>query len=157
MLGDFGVGKTSLVDRFVRNRYAQDYDTTVGTRVESRTVTVAGGVGMKLVLWDIAGKTAVDALSQSYLRGAGGLLLTADGTREATLRDALGLLMQARDVLGECAVVLMINKLDLVDRWEIAPPTLAELRRTLPVVETSALTGDGVETAFSLLAQRLAS
>lgn len=156
MLGDFGVGKTSLVARFVRNTFSDQYLTTVGVKVDSREVTLAAGAVLKLVVWDIAGRSALDALNQSYLRGASGLLLIADGTREATLRAALDLLMQSRAVLPDAHAVLLVNKLDMVDRWEVAPGTLAELRRSLPVFETSARFGDGVEQAFADLAGRLA-
>ena len=155
MLGDFGVGKTSLVSRFVRNTFSEKYLTTVGVKVDSKATTLDDGRALKLVLWDIAGKNSLDALNLNYLRGASGLMLVADGTREASLRAALNLLMQARDVLADPAVILVINKLDLVDRWEVAPGTIAELRRTLPVIETSAQTGDGVENAFAELARKL--
>ena len=155
MLGDFGVGKTSLVSRYVRNTFSEKYLTTVGVKVDSKAMSLDDGRALKLVLWDIAGKNALDALNLNYLRGASGLMLVADGTREASLRAALNLLMQARDVLDDPAVVLVINKLDLVNRWEVAPGTTAELRRTLPVIETSAQTGDGVENAFAELARKL--
>lgn len=157
MLGDFGVGKTSLVARFLRGTFDDKYLTTVGVKVDSREVALADGCSLKFVLWDIAGKSALDALNQNYLRGASGLILVADGTREATLRTVLGLLMQAREMLANPQVVLLLNKLDLIDRWEVAPATLAELRHTLPVFETSARTGDGVDAAFTELAKRLAS
>lgn len=156
MLGDFGVGKTSLVARFVRNTFSEQYLTTVGAKVDSKEVALPSGETLKLVVWDIAGKSALDALNMSYLRGASGLLLVADGTREATLRAALDLLMQSRSLLPEAEVVLLVNKLDIVDRWEVAPATLAELRRSLPVYETSARFGDGVEAAFAELGRRLA-
>jgi len=156
MLGDFGVGKTSLVARFVRNTFSEKYLTTVGVKVDSRHVAL-DDANVKLVVWDIAGKSALDALNLNYLRGATGLVLVADGTREASLRTALNLLMQARDVLADPVVVLVVNKLDLVERWQVAPATVAELRRTLPVFETSAQTGDGVEAAFAELARRLAA
>jgi small GTP-binding protein len=155
MLGDFGVGKTSLVARFVRNTFSDQYLTTVGVKVDSKEVTLASAELLKLVIWDIAGRSALDALNQSYLRGASGLMLIADGTREATLRAALDLLMQSRTLLPEAHAVLLVNKLDMVDRWEVAPGTLAELRRSLPVFETSARFGDGVEQAFADLAARL--
>ncbi|HNR91403.1 MAG TPA: Rab family GTPase [Dokdonella sp.] len=156
MLGDFGVGKTSLVARFVRNTFSEQYLTTVGAKVDSKEVALPSGDVLKLVVWDIAGKSALDALNMNYLRGASGLLLVADGTREATLRVALDLLMQSRDLLPGAEVVLLVNKLDIIDRWEVAPTTLAELRRSLPVFETSARFGDGVEAAFAELARRLA-
>ena len=157
MLGDFGVGKTSLVARFVRNTFSDQYLTTVGVKVDSKEVMLASGSPLKLVVWDIAGRSALDALNQSYLRGASGLVLIADGTREATLRAALDLLMQSRALLPDAQAVLLVNKLDVVDRWEVAPGTLAELRRSLPVYETSARFGDGVEQAFATLAERLAA
>lgn len=148
MLGDFGVGKTSLVARFVRNTFSDQYLTTVGVKVDTREVGLDGRDPVKLVIWDIAGRSALDVLNMSYLRGASGLLLVADGTRESTLRAALDLLMQSRALLPDAHAVLLVNKLDLVERWEVAPATLAELRRTLPVFETSARFGDGVERAF---------
>ncbi|WP_440223697.1 Rab family GTPase [Dokdonella sp. MW10] len=155
MLGDFGVGKTSLVSRFVSNTFSERYLTTVGVKVDSREVLRDGADPVKLVLWDIAGRSALDALNTSYLRGASGLLLVADGTREATLRAALDLLMQSRALLPKAEAILLVNKLDLVDRWEIAPATLEELRESLPVYETSARFGDGVERAFADLAGRV--
>lgn len=155
MLGDFGVGKTSLVARFVRSTFSDRYLTTVGVKVDSKEVTLADGVVRKLVVWDIAGRSALDALGLHYLRGASALLLVADGTRESSLSSALNLLMQSRAVLPDALVALAVNKLDLVERWEVAPATLAELRRSLPVFETSALSGDGVESVFADLAARL--
>lgn len=155
MLGDFGVGKSSLVARFVRQTFSQQYLTTVGVKVDSKEVEYGAADPIKLVIWDIAGKSGLDALNMSYLRGASGLLLVADGTRESTLRAAIDLLMQSRSLLPDAQAILMVNKLDLVERWEVAPTTLAELRQSLPVIETSALSGDGVEQAFIEMARRL--
>lgn len=154
LLGDFGVGKTSLVSRFIRNTFSERYMTTVGVKVDSKEVSV-GADPVKLVIWDIAGKSALDALNQTYLRGASGIMLVADGTREPTLRSALYLLMQAKSLLQDPAAVLLVNKFDLIDRWEIQPSTLAELRKTIPVFEASARTGDGVEAAFQELARQV--
>lgn len=154
MLGDFSVGKTSLVARFVRNTFSEKYLTTLGVKVDTKEVTLPEG-SLKLVVWDIAGKGALDTLSLTYLRGADGVLLVADGTREATLRTALDLLMEARERMPGVHAVLVVNKFDLVDQWEVLPATLAELRASLPVFEASALTGDSVEAAFAELARGL--
>ncbi|HEU4665913.1 MAG TPA: Rab family GTPase [Dokdonella sp.] len=156
MLGDFGVGKTSLVARYVRSTFSDKYLTTVGVKVDSKDVALPGRGPLTLVLWDIAGRSALDAPSTTYLRGASALLLVADGTRETSLSSALTLLMQSRDTLPDAIAVLAVNKLDLVERWEVAATTLAELRRSLPVFETSALSGAGVEDAFAEVARRLA-
>lgn len=155
MLGDFGVGKTSLVARYVRSTFSDKYLTTVGVKVDRKEVVLPGRDPVKLVLWDIAGRGALDAPSANYLRGAAALLLVADGTREGSLGSALNLLMQSRESLPEATAVLAVNKFDLVERWEVAPDTLAALRRNLPVFETSALSGAGVEDAFAAIARRL--
>ena len=78
-----------------------------------------------------------------------------DGTREATFRSALYLQMQSKALLGDVPAVMMVNKLDLADRWEVTPLMVNECRKTNPVFETSALTGDGVEAAFAALAEAL--
>jgi small GTP-binding protein len=155
MLGDFGVGKTSLVSRFVHSTFSEKYLTTIGVKVDSKEVALAGRTPCKLVIWDIAGRSQLDALNMTYLRGASALLLVADGTRERSLHAALNLLMQSRTLLPDAAVVLAVNKLDLVEQWEVAPAALAELRRTLPVHETSARSGEGVEAMFADMATRL--
>jgi hypothetical protein len=155
MLGDFGVGKTSLIARFVRSTFSEKYLTTVGVKVDSKEIALPSRDALKLVIWDIAGRSALDALGAHYLRGSAGLLLVADGTRENSLSSVLNLLMQSRSLLPAAVAVLAVNKLDLIERWEVAPTTLAELRRSLPVIETSALSGDGVEDAFAELASRL--
>ena len=157
MLGDFGVGKTSLVARFVHSTFSDKYLTTIGVKVDTKEIALPGRPACKLVLWDIAGRSHLDALNMTYLRGATALLLVADGTRERSLHAALNLLMQSRTLLPDAVVVLVVNKLDLVEHWEVAPSALAELRRTLPVHETSARSGEGVEAAFADLAMRLLS
>lgn len=154
MLGDFGVGKTSLVARFAHNTFSGKYLTTVGVKVDSKTITLPGERKVTLVLWDFAGKDVIGELDQDYLRGAHGLILVVDGTREATLGTALQLRSQACDLLGEMPAVLLLNKVDLIDRWEFEPNALNEARSILPVFETSAKTGAAVEQVFSSLALR---
>jgi small GTP-binding protein len=157
MLGDFGVGKTSLVARFVHSTFSEKYLATVGVKVDSKEVDLPGRTSCKLVLWDIAGRSHLDSLNMTYLRGASALLLVADGTRERSLHTVLDLLMQSRTLLPSAEVVLAVNKLDLVEQWEIAPAAIEELRRTRPVHETSARSGEGVEAVFADIATRLAA
>jgi len=155
LLGDFGVGKTSMVARFVRSTFSEKYLTTVGVKVDSKEIERPERGPVKLVVWDIAGRDALDGMGRNYLRGASALLLVADGTRESSVASALDLFMQSRSVVPEAVAALAVNKFDLVDRWEVGPAALMEIRRSIPVFETSALSGDGVEAAFSDLARRL--
>jgi small GTP-binding protein len=155
LLGDFAVGKSSLVARFVRNTFSDKYLTTVGVKVDSRIVDLGDDRSVKLVVWDLAGKAELDSLNRGYIRGAHGVLLVADGTREASLRAALYLWMQSQKQLPGVPVVMLVNKLDLIDRWEVSAADVARLRESLPTFRTSARDGDGVEDAFAMLARAI--
>ena len=87
LLGAFGVGKTSLVRRYVDTIFSDTYLTTVGVKIDKKVMTV-GSEQMALILWDIAGEDAVSAVRVTYLRGAAGYLLVVDGTRPETLETA---------------------------------------------------------------------
>jgi len=156
LLGDFAVGKSGLVARFVRQTFSEKYLTTVGVKVDSKRIELSADLAVKLVIWDLAGKAELDSLNRSYIRGAHGLLLVADGTREASLRAALYLWMQSQKQLAGVPVVLLVNKLDLIDRWEVSTEDIARLQQSLPTWRTSAMDGVGVEEAFGELARRIA-
>lgn len=154
LIGDFGVGKTSLVSRFVNQVFSDKYLTTVGVKIDTKLIDSPGGP-MKLVIWDLAGKNALDAVRMNYLKGASGVLVVADGTREATVRSALFLLQQSRQIVPEAVALLLVNKYDLIGQWEVSAAALAELRRTLSVFQCSAKSGEGVEAAFQTLAGQI--
>ena len=158
LLGDFAVGKTSTVARSVRNTFSESYLTTVGVKVDTKTLTAADGDALRLVLWDIAGANALDQMRANYIGGTQGLLLVADGTRADTVTTALGLRDQANRLLGRVLpAVLLLNKCDLAGEWDVPPERIRELALQLPVFSTSARTGEGVEEAFLALAGAMAN
>jgi small GTP-binding protein len=155
MLGTFAVGKTSLVRRFVDTIYSDSYLTTVGVRVEKKVLRV-DDQALTMMLWDIYGEDEFQRVRMSYLRGASGYLLVADGTRRATLDRAMAIKEEAEKALGPTQFVIVLNKSDLVDRWEIEAEKEQELAgRGWGVVRTSAKTGEGVELAFATLARAM--
>ena len=157
MVGDFAVGKTSLVGRFVRATFGEQYLTTVGVKVDTKILQLPSGDSLKLVLWDIAGKSELAGLDTSYLRDAAGYLLVADSTRPETFASALDLQREVEGQLGPVPFTLLLNKSDLTDRQRIGSDQLDALAsRGWPHQRTSALSGDGVEAAFSQLGARLA-
>ena len=158
LLGDFAVGKTSTVARSVRNTFSDSYLTTVGVKVDTKTLTRADGGALRLVLWDIAGANALDQMRANYIGGSQGLLLVADGTRADTVATALGLRDQANRLLGRVLpAVLLLNKCDLAGEWDVPPERIRELALQLPVFSTSARTGEGVEEGFVALADAMAN
>ena len=155
MLGGFSVGKTSLVKRYVESVFSETYLTTVGVKIDKKTVAL-GDRPVSLILWDLAGEDDLASLRLSYLRGAAGYVLVADGTRPATLEMAFSIRKRVEADYGPLPFAMLINKYDLQDQWAISEEKLEELRRDgWWVRPSSARTGEGVEDAFTDLAQRV--
>ncbi|MEP6572593.1 MAG: Rab family GTPase [Gemmatimonadota bacterium] len=155
MLGAPGVGKTSLVRRFVESIFSDKYLSTIGAKVDRKVVSV-GGRELSFMLWDLQGEEEYEWIRMQYLRGAAGYLLVADGTRKSTLEIALGLQQNAEGRAGQIPFVLIVNKDDLKSTWEVQPEDLKPLQFAgWTVIETSAKSGGGVNEAFQLLAVRL--
>jgi small GTP-binding protein len=155
LLGGFAVGKTSLVSRFVHSMFSDKYLTTVGVKIDKKSVDV-DHQQVDLVIWDIYGEDDFQKVRLSYLRGAAGYLLVVDGTRRATLFTALALQASAEQTIGRVPFIMVVNKSDLTNRWEIEDDLLEQCsRRGWPVIRTSAKTGDDVENAFANLARAM--
>jgi small GTP-binding protein len=157
MLGGFSVGKTSLVKRYVHSVFSEAYLTTVGVKIDKKTVDLDGRT-VNLILWDLAGEDDINSFRITNLRGAAGYVLVADGTRPSTLDVALSLRERVEAEFGPLPFVLLLNKSDLKEQWAVSDTELAGLReRGWWVQPSSARTGEGVEDAFKDLAVRTTS
>lgn len=155
MLGSFAVGKTSLIQRFVSSKFPRKYQTTVGVMIDKKTVEI-GDQEVYLMLWDIYGQDEFRNVQTSYLDSASGYFLVVDGTRKDTLDTALALRKRVDEEIGGVPFVLVLNKADLKDEWEINRQAIEELSKSSwTVVETSAKTGEGVEKAFLSLTAKM--
>jgi small GTP-binding protein len=151
MLGSFSVGKTSLVRRFVESIFSDAYQTSIGVKIDKKVVR-SGNEDVTLVLWDIHGEDVYQKIRMSYLRGMSAYLLVADGTRRQTLDDALALNERVVEEAGKVPAILVINKSDLAEKWEIDAARESELTAAgWTIIRTSAKTGDSVEEVFSKL------
>jgi small GTP-binding protein len=156
MIGDFSVGKTSLVARFVRQAFSEKYMTTVGVKIDTKLVKTQDGREVKLILWDIAGNDALTTATTSYLRGAAGFLLVVDGTRRPTFDSALNLQKAVTAQIGDKPFVVLLNKADLTDQWEIDESLIEEKKQQgWKILSTSAKTGMNVEETFIDLATQM--
>ncbi|OQX25873.1 MAG: GTP-binding protein [Desulfobacteraceae bacterium IS3] len=155
MLGAFSVGKTSLVQQFVKSIFSDKYLTTVGVKIDKKAVT-AEGKEVELLLWDIYGEDEFQKVNASYLRGASGYFLVVDGTRKNTIDTAFKLQKRAEDAAGKIPFILLFNKADIENEWEIEPNTFENLSKDgFTLMKTSAKTGLGVEEAFLLLTEKM--
>ena len=153
MVGDFGVGKTSSVSRYVENVFSEKYQTTIGVKVDTKIVQ-SDSSSVKMVIWDIAGRNKFGNVEFTYLRGSAAYVLVVDGTRETTMVSALDLRKSIESRYGKLPCIMLLNKADLVDQWVISDEVISGLREEgIPVFLTSAKTGDEIESAFTKLSQ----
>lgn len=148
--GSFGVGKTSLFNRFLFNSFSEKYLTTIGVKVDKKTVHV-DGEEVSLILWDISGEVTQDKVPKSYFLGSSAVIYVFDLTRPLTLQNMEQDLALIEQMLPGCLVSVVGNKKDLVDENGWAQWWPSNDRITL----TSAKTGEHVEDVFMAIARKL--
>ena len=160
LLGDFAVGKTSLMRRFVYDLFSDKYVSTIGVRVSRKTVAIPVGgdvVELTMMLWDLGGSEEFNLMRASYLRGAVGAVLVCDLTRPGTLDTIRTYADELLSVSPGSHFVLAANKCDLADQRRITVEQIevAAADVSAPYYYTSAKTGDEVETLFRHLGRLL--
>ena len=161
LLGDGGVGKTSLIRRFVVDQYSDDYITTVGTKVSKRSVSLghpASEIEMSMQIWDVLGQKGYSGVQETAMKGAQGVLLVYDVTAEDSRRSLEDYWLPAVwRLAGRVPMVVAGNKADLVaDRiWASEYAYFLGQKYACPAILTSAKTGDCVALAFKSLAEKI--
>ncbi len=156
LLGEFSVGKTSLIRRFVEGRFDEKYLSTIGVSISRKSLR-RDGYGLDLIIWDLAGGEEFAGVNAAYLRGSAGGILVCDLSRPETLDVVRSSALLARAVNPQIALVLAANKCDLVsDRTAISPflETLSG-ETAAPWLYTSAKSGEQVADLFESLASEI--
>ncbi len=155
LLGDFAVGKTSLVRRYVYSIFEDRYLATIGVRVSRKVLHFANAATgdettLMLMLWDIAGSDVFSRMRASYLRGAGGAVLVCDLTRPETLPNLKESLAVLSDLKMDIPLVLAANKCDLIDQVQLSTAALEDFATpfSAPYYLTSAKDNIAVDAAF---------
>src|SRR5438128_11449897 len=157
LLGDGGVGKTSLVRRFVVDQYSDDYITTVGTKVSKKSVNVGSAldeVEMIMQIWDVLGQKGYSGVQETAIKGAQGVLVVYDVTSAESRRAIDDYWVPAVwRLAGVIPMVLAANKSDLAEDRVWAEEYLYFLapKYTCPGILTPAKNGETVESAFTAL------
>lgn len=156
LIGATGVGKTSLVQRFVQSIYSEKYHLTLGVKVDKKEVSV-GGKDVTLMIWDMQGEDDEHKIRPSFLRGASGYLLVADLSRPETIATAHSIQNNIEAELGKVPFLFILNKLDLVpaNRREEDAAFGFEKFTDSNTLRTSAKSGEFVEEAFQLLTMKI--
>jgi len=160
VLGDFGVGKTSLIRRYVLDDFSEEYRATIGVHLYKHKDTLATArppVAVSLVVWDIEGAPLPDDRTRGYLVGASGAIVVGDLTRA----DPFSAMWEAADMFEDALpgrpICFALNKSDVAAVEH--PETVKRMvrRYDCSVFRTSALTGDSVSPMFHALARAILS
>lgn len=164
LVGDFGVGKTSLIRRFVDRQFSDKYLSTVGVKISRKLVKgyqneLATSQELNLLIWDIEGSNKYKAISPSYFQGAKGGIIVADLTREDTLEHLKDHIEAFLKVNPQSYTILALNKSDLIETEYLERIQKKYQFEKNPMVLktylTSAKTGINVDEIFQLLANNI--
>ncbi len=154
LVGNFGVGKTSLIKRFVENSFSEEYLSTIGVSISKKTIDNA-----TIMIWDIEGHTEFKPIFKQYLLGSKGFIIVADLLREETIDAIKNHIELCHNVVKDAPICIALNKSDMPHKLDehnlqaikSLSPTIIE------VVKTSAKSGDAVENIFFKLNQKITS
>jgi Ras-related protein Rab-2A len=151
IIGDVAVGKSCLMLNFVDKRFRTEHDLTIGVEFGGKIIEVKN-TKIKLQIWDTAGSESFKSITRSYYRSAAGALLVYDVTRKESFNHLSEWLNEARfNGNPGMAITLVSNKIDLESSRAISFEEGQRFAKDngLAFLETSALTGDNVDQAFT--------
>lgn len=156
--GEGGVGKTSMVHRFVEDAFQTDYKSTIGTSIMKKECEFQGLESkVRFVIWDLAGQAQFKRVRQTYLANAEAGILVYDVTRKETLDILENWFEEIKSVSPNISLILVGNKIDLEEQRVISTTQGEDLAQKLSLsyIETSAKTGENINDAFKMLALQM--
>ncbi len=163
LIGDFGVGKTSLIRQFVDRQFSDQYLSTVGVKISRKAIhglrnALQESQEVQLLIWDIEGNTKFKAISATYLQGASGVIIVSDVTRPETIDRLPSHIQDFLAINPRGSIMIALNKSDLIapdDLEKLLQHPYFEQATVLGAYATSAKIGENVNQIFELLAQSL--
>lgn len=158
MLGSFGVGKTSLVRRFVYNEFQESYQSTLGVQIHKQSIQIGQipSYQFNFILWDIAHIEKFDNVIKNYFHGAHGAVVVFDVTRAQIFDQVDSFLKPFLMTNPQSKLVFVANKIDLAEPSERFLEQLLQISKLYrkPYVQTSAKQNLNIETVFTCLAEQ---
>jgi len=152
LLGSYGVGKSSLIRRYIHNSFDNNYHTTIGVNVQTKMV-VSGNFPYSLVIWDIAGGQEKYSVPYGYLLMSAGALYVYDVTRPASYENMEEEIKALSSKIKNAPILVIGNKIDLLSKDELVEHK--NLMGELTHVYTSAKESLNVDSAFVSLVEAI--
>ncbi|KAK6176844.1 hypothetical protein SNE40_015069 [Patella caerulea] len=158
LIGDAGVGKTCVVQRFKSGTYTEKHGSTIGVDFTMKSLNIDGKL-VKLQIWDTAGQERFRTITQSYYRSANGVIIAYDITKRSTFNNIPRWLEDVKRYAGTNIVQLLVgNKKDIESLREVSQEeakAFAQHHNMIGAEETSAKENTNVDDAFLKMAQEL--
>ncbi|MEE9378186.1 MAG: Rab family GTPase [Candidatus Lokiarchaeia archaeon] len=157
LLGEANVGKTSLVYRFIENKFRENYKSTLGVNLLKKDMEIEQYGDVSAQIWDLGGQESFRSLRSLYLEGANGAFVVYDMTSKNTFEKIDEWVHDFRDAREDAPIILIGNKSDLEKQIKITESESREYanKNNLGMVITSAKTGQNVEEAFIELTKKI--
>jgi len=155
ILGDSGVGKSSICSKYVHNIFDDYNPPTIGAAFLTKDVYLSNRT-IKLEIWDTAGQERYRSLAPMYYRGSGAVIVIYDITSEESFASAKRWISEVRHN-GKSIIALVGNKSDKVEKRKV---DLNEVKSYIEIeqfihAEVSAKTGEGINELFQLVAEKI--
>ena len=157
VIGDSGVGKTNLITKYCDGVFKDSYVATIGVDFKLKSVN-ANGKLTKLQIWDTAGQERFRTITQTYYKGATGILVAYSVNSKESFKNVAGWLSQIDSHAQQDIVkVLVGTKADLTEEREVSQEEGRKeaQRRSMAFLEVSAKTGHNIEELFMELTTRI--
>jgi small GTP-binding protein len=159
LTGDFRVGKTSLVRRFVQNLFQDNYISTIGVSISKKKINLAEDTRVDFVIWDIGGQiTQMTPYRKRFFEGASTAFIVFDRTRHQTFNNVDVWYNEiTKHIADKISIIIVGNKSDLADKIEVSEEEIKEKAKNygFHYILTSAKTGENVNEAFNYIAYKL--
>lgn len=162
LLGSYGVGKTSLVRRFIYNTFEEKYLSTIGVHISKKVISINSKAlreekKVNLFIWDIANIDKFDSVIKSYINGAHGAIIVIDITRPNLLNQSLTYANQYKELNPKGEIIFVGNKIDLESSTKFNRENFIKtfVGFDSEVFFSSAKSGENVEEFFSHLGLKL--
>jgi small GTP-binding protein len=153
LVGDSGVGKTSILKKFINNEFNEDIKCTINIDFFSKSIKIDKNLYTNLKIYDTAGQEKYRALIKNYYQGTDGIILVFDLTNENSFNKLKSWINEVSDNTEKAQIILVGNKADLIER-KIDEETAENFakQRDMKYIETSAKEGTNILLLFEELA-----